>query len=206
MRMYFFQRDDHKLGPRAKLLRVRLCDWSTQVVSVDFIFRLQRLKKEQHLLRLLQSLPPKMSLIGVPHSVSLDLKSNQIFRNPTIHGPLSYSSVNRRTWISQEWMICLHPVYHGDDDLVAVEVPKPRHKWNYRPNRVSISSHITTYPATLPTFQSLTLDKGRKSEGRTGACHFPQHSTPTNQPVRCLLDFIYQRVNLWSNPPSLQGL
>jgi hypothetical protein len=65
---FFFFKDDQKLGPRAKLIRVRLCGWSTKVVSVVYIFRLLRLKKEQHATRLLQSLPPKMSLIVVPHS------------------------------------------------------------------------------------------------------------------------------------------
>jgi hypothetical protein len=102
---FVFHTDDHKLGPRAKLFRVRLCDSSTQVVSVVHIFRLERLKKEQHPLRLFQSLPPQMYLIGVPHSVSVNLKSipvaafpRQIFRNPTIHSPLSHSPVNRRRW------------------------------------------------------------------------------------------------------------
>jgi hypothetical protein len=47
------------------------------VVSVVYNLRLQRLRKEQHPLRPSQSLSPKMSLIGVPHSVSVDLKSIQ---------------------------------------------------------------------------------------------------------------------------------
>jgi hypothetical protein len=74
--IWFFLKDDHKLGPRAKRFRVRLCDWPTKKVSVVYIFRLLLLKKAQHVLRLLQYLPPKMSVIGVPHSVSVDLKSN----------------------------------------------------------------------------------------------------------------------------------
>jgi hypothetical protein len=40
---------------------------------------------------------------------------------------------------------------------------------------------LPSQPLCQPS-SSLTLDKGRKSECPTGACHFPQH-----QPVRCLL-------------------
>jgi hypothetical protein len=72
----------------------------------------------------------------------------------------------------EAWLIFHHPVYHGNDNLVAVKAPKTWHKWNHRPNRVSMSSHITTIHSS-----SLTLDKGRKSEGRTYACHSMSFST-----------------------------
>jgi hypothetical protein len=56
----------------------------------------------------------------------------QIPRNPKIHGLLSQSPENRCTWefprypspsrmTLEAWMICHHPVYHGDDDWVAVK-------------------------------------------------------------------------------------
>jgi hypothetical protein len=96
---------DHQPGPRAKLFKVRLCDWSIQMVSVVYMLRLQRLRKEHQPLTPLQSLSSNMSVIGIPYSVSVDFKSmqscghwRQISRNPTIHGLLSHSSVNRYTW------------------------------------------------------------------------------------------------------------
>jgi hypothetical protein len=97
---FFKLKDDHKLGPWAKLFRFRLCD-STKVVSVVYIFSLQllRLKKEQHALRILQSLPPKISLICVPHSVLVDLK----FIQSCGLGPLFHSPVNRCTWDSPRY-------------------------------------------------------------------------------------------------------
>jgi hypothetical protein len=126
---------------------------------------------------------------------------------------------------SEAWMIRHHPVYHKNDDSVAVKTLKPRKKWNHRQIKVSISSHITTIPATLPTFQQ-TLDKERKVEGQTGAYHSMWFSTalPVNyehysestscefhnnyilQPSTGFLDFIYQRVSPWSNLSTLQNL
>jgi hypothetical protein len=63
-----------------------------------------------------------------------------------------------------------------DDDSVAVKAPKPWHKLNFMP-----SKHI--FPISLPSqlfcqhSNSLPLDKGRKSEGQTGACHSMPFST-----------------------------
>jgi hypothetical protein len=68
-----------------------------------------------------------------------------------VHGTFHDTDPSQMT--PEAWMICHHPVYHGDDDSVAVKALKPWHKWNHRPNRVSISSHITTIPVTLPIFQ-----------------------------------------------------
>jgi hypothetical protein len=177
-----------------KLLRVRLCDWSTQVVSVVYFFRLQRLKKEQHPLRLLQSLPTKMSLLGVPHSVSVNLKSIQVAAfwcqiscSPTIYGSLSRSPVSRRTWDFPRYQFVSDDFWSMNDLpssclssrwWLGRKVPKPWHKWNYRPNRVS-----TYLPISLPSqlfcqhSNSLTLDKGRQSERWTGACHSMPFST-----------------------------
>jgi hypothetical protein len=76
----------------------------------------------------------------------------------------------------EAWMICHHPVFHGDDDSVAVKMPKPWHKWNYRPSRVSISSHITTIPAILPTFQQY-YPRQKEKIRRTNRC-MPCHSMP----------------------------
>jgi hypothetical protein len=69
----------------------------------------------------------------------------------------------------EAWMICHHPVYHGDDDSVIVKVRKPWHKWNYRPNRVRISSNFTTIPATQPTFQQ-PCPRQREKIRKTNRC------------------------------------
>jgi hypothetical protein len=156
----------------------------------------------------------------------------QISRSPTIHGPLSHSPVNRPTWDSSRYRsvpddswgmndICHHSGYHGDDDSVAVKAPKPWHKWNYKPNRVSISSHITTIPATLPTFQ-LSYPRQREEIKRAHRCmpHYTIFHSITCQPISPFVspyphmwrdphhvNFVLQPpINPWSNPSSLQGL
>jgi hypothetical protein len=64
----------------------------------------------------------------------------------------------------EAWMICHYPVYS-----VTVNASKSMHKWIYRPKRVSISSHITTIPATLPTFQQ-SYPRQRKKIRKTHRC------------------------------------
>jgi hypothetical protein len=78
------------LGPRAKLFRVRLCEWSTQVLSVVYNFRLQRLSKEQHSISLS---PLRCPWLVFPTLCQLTPSSSkvadfrrQISRQPTIHG------------------------------------------------------------------------------------------------------------------------
>jgi hypothetical protein len=61
-----------------------------------------------------------------------------------------------------------HPVYHENYDLVAVKTFKPR--------PISV---FTTIPAILSS-NSLTLDKGRKSEGQTDANHTIKFATATS--------------------------
>jgi hypothetical protein len=141
---------------------------------------------------------------------------------------LSTTPIRPRWLLRHEWFAFIL-INQKDDDSVAVKTLKSRQKWNHRPNRVSISSHITTILATLPTFQQpYPIYKGRKSEGQTGACHTMPFSPFANwsarslnphvtkyiscdfilivlQPPTGLLDFIYQRVSPWSNPSSLQG-
>jgi hypothetical protein len=134
-----FYRDDHKLRPWAKLFRVRLCDWFTQVLSVVYNFRLQHLKKEQPSLRLLHSLSPKMSLINVPHSVSVNLKSIQSFGLPASnlaqpHKTWSQSPMNRRTWYFPRYRSVL------DDSQGMNDLPSSCLSWRWWLGRYGVAS------------------------------------------------------------------
>jgi hypothetical protein len=142
----------------------------------------------------------------------------QISRSPTIHGPLSMNRLGLSTIpILPRWFLndlpssCLSGrCWLGRRQSAYI----PWRKWDYRLNRVSKAYLPISLPSQPPCqlFNSPILDKGRKSEGQTGACHSMPFSTAARsllltphvlQPPTCLLDFIYQRVSPWSNLPSL---
>jgi hypothetical protein len=128
----------------------------------DYIFGLQRIRKELHPLKtcncswvpLSVSCPhihPKLRTLGVKSFKSSQymvccLKVTLTDTNGTFH------DADLSLMASETWIIRHHLVYHKNDDSVVVKTLKPRKKYNHRQNKVSIFSHITTIPATLPTF------------------------------------------------------
>jgi hypothetical protein len=91
-------------------------------------------------------------------------------------------------------------VYHGDDDSVAVKTPSPRHKWNHRPNRVSISSHIMAGIATLPTFQQ-PYPIQRKKIRRSNRC-IPLYASITRQLIST---FVAPYPHIWRDPHHVEN-
>jgi hypothetical protein len=83
------------------------------------------------------------------------------------HG--TFYDTNPSQMTPEAWMICHHPVYHGNDNSVAVKAPKPWHKRTHWLNRVSMSFHITTITATLPTYQQ-PYPRQREKIRRTNTC------------------------------------
>jgi hypothetical protein len=75
--------------------------------------------------------------------------------------------------------------------IMEMMTRSPSKRINHRPKRESISSHITTILATLSNFQPPYPRQRKKNQKlkqvHATLCNFPEHHSPTNQPVCCLL-------------------